>query len=65
MSNHHRVHHHDARIDIDEDLQGEVRRLIERVDRQVELWARTHPSAPPNPDRPPLILEDFDDESGT
>jgi len=54
------VHHNAARIDIDEELQGEVRRLIERVDRQVEQWAHEHPTAAPTPERAPLILEDID-----
>jgi hypothetical protein len=64
MSPHHFVHHHAAHIDIDEELQGEVRRLIERVDRQVELWAKSHPSSTLTPERSPLILEDIDEGKG-
>ena len=63
MSSHFLVHHNVARIDIDEELQGEVRRLIERVDRQVALWAKEHPSGVPSPDRPPLILMDVDEDA--
>ncbi len=65
MSTHHFAHHNVARIDIDEELQGEVRRLIERVDRQVEQWAHEHPTATPTPERSPLILKEVDDDTGT
>jgi hypothetical protein len=58
MSSYHFVHHNVERIDIDEELQSEVRLLIERVDRQVEKWAHDHPTSTLNSDRPPLILED-------
>jgi hypothetical protein len=61
MSSHYLVHHNEARIDIDEELQGEVRLLIERVDRQVAQWARTHPTESSDPDRQPLILKDVDE----
>jgi hypothetical protein len=60
MSPHSLVHHHAARIDIDEELRGEVRRLIERVDRQVAQWAKEHPAGGQGPERPPLILMDVD-----
>jgi hypothetical protein len=62
MSSHFLVHHNVARIDIDEELQGEMRLLIERVDRQVAQWAKEHPATLPGPDRPPLILLDVDVE---
>jgi hypothetical protein len=61
MNSPHFVHHHVARIDIDEELQGEVRRFVERVDRQVEQWAQNHPTEMPHSHRPPLILKDIDE----
>lgn len=64
MSPYRFVHHHDAQIDIDEELQSEVRRLIQRVDRQVEQWTKSHPSSTLTPDRAPLILEEIDDGQG-
>ncbi len=60
MSYRHFVHHHVAHIAVDEELRGEFRRLIERVDRQVERWAHDHPTALPTAERSPLILEDVD-----
>jgi hypothetical protein len=60
MSSQFLVHHTVAHIDIDEELQREVRRLIERVDRQVAQWAKEHPAGSPTPERPPLILMDVD-----
>jgi hypothetical protein len=62
MSSHHIVHHNVARIDIDEELQSEVRRFIERIDRQVEQWVQTHPAATLRSDYSPLILKDIDEE---
>jgi hypothetical protein len=61
MSSRHFVPHNVAHIDIDEELQGEVRRFIERVDRQLERWARSQRTATPTPNRSPLILTDIDD----
>jgi hypothetical protein len=61
MSYYDYIHRNVARIDIDEELQGEVGRLIERVDHQVKQRAQSHSTTTSNTNRPPLILKDIDD----
>jgi|GEM_PF-6673530 hypothetical protein len=60
MSSRFLAHHTVAPIDIDDELQGEVRLLIERIDRQVALRALARQADTPQADRPPLNLTDAD-----
>jgi hypothetical protein len=60
MNSHHFVHRHVAHIDIDEEIQGEVKRFIERIDRQVEQWSQVHSTAVSHPVHSSLILDEND-----